>query len=1118
MAPKKNAPAAKAAKKAEAPTPKERAGSTNSSASGPASPSSIAAAKARVSQTVDRGVGASPPPSPALQPRANETAAEKRKREAMEAQNAAQRTLVERIEREDALLATNLAALRLSEVFDRLIPHKKFKVRGPPGGQREFDWTKILEVLRQRDAKSPRWFIQIRSEDLLLEPSGTDGETVDCFIVLECDVPTLAPLHYVAREHPPYSDIEDNAPESIFMLSGQRVCWRKMVLDDGKDINCYILAERPAGVAIGSAAASAPGATSTNVPQFGFGGGDDPLGGSKSNGGKLPFTFGKPNDGPNATPAFGFGAGVTLSGTSFASSSTKTTNTAPNEAKPENPFKFNAPGGSATGGFGFAAKAAAAAVAKAATPAPDTAAPPAKSAAPPPRSGFAPPPGLLNTAPRQEKAAAPPAASVPIQRTLSGAADKPPLPTAPATFGFRNPGAPQQTGAAPRPAVPASGATAAKPFSFGAKAAAQPIRAAVEAEASDDDEEQDEGDEEEDEEEMTEAEQLLELAASLSSIDGLREGFQADPQSVMEQIAEQDPHLHSLIKAHYQFARALMTNGPSDALLKRVGLTREELEAAINGDDEGEEDEDDDEEVDASEEEEETAPQPPKLPVGFGAFGAQASGANAKAAAAAPQQPAAKATGFVFGAAKQPPSTTSAATATAPAAAAQPQKAASFGFGFGAAKQQSAPGVQTPAPAAQEAPPQKAPSASFGFGFGKQPSATAATPAAAAPAAPTAAKDAPPQKTPSGFGFGFGKEPSGVKPSTSSAGAPAAAAVTTYQPKVQKLKPGEIFFTLWDVKRLKSMKKELHSGYRIVTEMTLPDYPIEGFASAKRGPKKVKIAMQNDLHDDPDETAADVILNKLFAKECAEVKAVDGWIENMPGYDPAVAEAVQAWREAQLREAARLKPAKKPKRADSDDDDDSASSSDDEVEARKSDKKVTTAQPKKKAPRKEESNDDDTDGDDDAPVDRAGFDDDGFAPGASGDDSDDEDASETSASEEGSAADAEEKDDGSPAAEGSFKWFKQRYHALIANELRRIVAIRKQRVAEQDARIEEALMLLRDKLLAPKSAFRVLKYYPSNDVLKFRPFGKVTGISEVGEHADECYPPMYVFHNPLLKK
>ena len=49
--------------------------------------------------------------------------------------------------------------------------------------------------------------------------------------------------------------------------------------------------------------------------------------------------------------------------------------------------------------------------------------------------------------------------------------------------------------------------------------------------------------------------------------------------------------------------------------------------------------------------------------------------------------------------------------------------------------------------------------------------------------------------------------------------------------------------------------------------------------------------------------------------------------------------------------------------------------------------------------------------------------------------------------------------------------------------------------------------------MAPKRAYRVLKFYPKNDQVKFRPIAKVAGIHEEGEVAHECVPPPYVDNN-----
>ena len=43
-----------------------------------------------------------------------------------------------------------------------------------------FNWTVMKTRLSARTSESPTWFIQLRREDLLLEPDGLDGETIEC--------------------------------------------------------------------------------------------------------------------------------------------------------------------------------------------------------------------------------------------------------------------------------------------------------------------------------------------------------------------------------------------------------------------------------------------------------------------------------------------------------------------------------------------------------------------------------------------------------------------------------------------------------------------------------------------------------------------------------------------------------------------------------------------------------------------------------------------------------------------------------------------------------------------------------------------------------------------------
>lgn len=331
-------------------------------------------------------------------------------------------------------------------------------------------------------------------------------------------------------------------------------------------------------------------------------------------------------------------------------------------------------------------------------------------------------------------------------------------------------------------------------------------------------------------------------------------------------------------------------------------------------------------------------------------FGSAAPATNTAATTAAPAAPAstlATPPGFGFGFGASTPAT-NAAPATAPP---------SFGFGFGAT-----PSATTPA-----APP------AFGFGFGS--STTAAAPAASAAA--------------SAFGFGA--------PAPASAAVPTAAAPESGDVKIEPLKTSEILFALWSRRRLTDLAKEIRSGSRIVRE---------GFALDAA--TTMKLVMQNDRKDDVAATARRLLLNRIFAKQDADVKAMDKWIDDCPVYDEVLAPALQAFRERQLQELA------------------------DESEA--------------------------------------------------------------------------------------FQQVYEKFHGKIEEELRRIVEVR---LAAADAELDRIAAItaqIKEHKLAEKSAFRLLKFYAKNDVMKFRPFGKISGISEMGESADVCVPPAHVNINPFTGK
>ncbi|KPA81072.1 hypothetical protein ABB37_04433 [Leptomonas pyrrhocoris] len=343
---------------------------------------------------------------------------------------------------------------------------------------------------------------------------------------------------------------------------------------------------------------------------------------------------------------------------------------------------------------------------------------------------------------------------------------------------------------------------------------------------------------------------------------------------------------------------------------------------------------------------------------------------------------------------------------------------ASSAFGFGA----SAPSASSPTAAATTvtAPSADAPSStaastatsSLGFGFGAAPTANGAPTAAAAsgfgfsfgPAIPTSAPSAGngSSTTTTAFSFGFGQSSAAPAPPSFGFGAPAApstapAPAVTSEVKVEPLKTSEILFALWSRRRLTDLAKEIRSGSRIVRE----DFPLDASTT-------MKLVMQNDRKDDVATTTRRLLLNRLFAKQDPDVRAMDKWIDDCPVYDEALAPALQAFRERQLNELA------------------------------------------------EESE--------------------------------------------------------------VFHQICERYHGKIEEELRRIVKLRLSAADAELDRIAAITEQIKEHKLAEKSAFRLLKFYAKNDVLRFRPFGKISGISEMGESVDVCVPPAHVNINPFTGK
>lgn len=214
---------------------------------------------------------------------------------------------------------------------------------------------------------------------------------------------------------------------------------------------------------------------------------------------------------------------------------------------------------------------------------------------------------------------------------------------------------------------------------------------------------------------------------------------------------------------------------------------------------------------------------------------------------------------------------------------------------------------------------------------------------------------------------------------------------------MEPLKTSEILFALWSRKRLTELAKEIRSGSRIVRE----DFQLDAST-------KIKLVMQNDRKDDVAATSRRLLLNRLFAKRDADVKAMDKWIDECPVYDEALAPALQAFRERQLIELA------------------------DESE--------------------------------------------------------------------------------------EFQQLYASHHGKIEEELQRIVEVRLAAANVELDRIAAITERLNSHKLSEKRSFLLLKFYAKNDVMKFRPFGKISGISEMGESADVCVPPAHVNINPFTGK
>ncbi|RNF11118.1 hypothetical protein TraAM80_01085 [Trypanosoma rangeli] len=277
--------------------------------------------------------------------KSNTAAAEVARVAKKEAESAA---LVQWLEQNDPLYdRSGDPPITVSELLSTKLSHNTFSVTGK--GEMPYNWDKFRGLLEARKSDSPRWFMQLREEDLLAD-DGFTGVTVDCVVIAEASVPTLAPAHYIVKMHMPFSDLEDNAPERILPIEGQGMCWRRVVRDNGCNINAYLLQKRgtPSGEApvfgFGAAVTAAPStatANSTSVTNSssGFGFGATP---SSSSNGPSSFGFGAAaasvptNTTSTATPpsSFGFGfsaaapASVNASNFGFGASTNGTTSLA----------------------------------------------------------------------------------------------------------------------------------------------------------------------------------------------------------------------------------------------------------------------------------------------------------------------------------------------------------------------------------------------------------------------------------------------------------------------------------------------------------------------------------------------------------------------------------------------------------------------------------------------------------------------------------------------------------------------------------------------------------------------------------------------------------------------
>jgi hypothetical protein len=92
--------------------------------------------------------------------------------------------------------------------------------------------------------------------------------------------------------------------------------------------------------------------------------------------------------------------------------------------------------------------------------------------------------------------------------------------------------------------------------------------------------------------------------------------------------------------------------------------------------------------------------------------------------------------------------------------------------------------------------------------------------------------------------------------------------------------------------------------------------------------------------------------------------------------------------------------------------------------------------------------------------------------------------------------------------------FLQKYRGQLLAELQPIVDQRRKEIQEEEEMLNHIQQLLQESKLADKSTFTVFKYFPSNSEVKFRPNGKVSGITGEGENAI-CFPERYIPKSPF---